>query len=259
MAAHLAPSMSGMLGTARTTGWRAAVACTIIAAGSPGCATIWAGIQLSGSKTYSTDGMDESVTPVGGREQKLNVEVLSLAPLALGCTMSERAERERVHEEWHRWGFGWKMVSGFFFVGESTGAAILLASPTGPSGPRHLAMGGFLAVDALATGVLFFALHPETYVHEWERPGPWTATSTTCPEELVPPPTATVEQTCQWLRARGDPAARAICPAPAVVVAPPYPPAPMVAPPVPLGPPVLLPAPLHLGIEIVVPAPPRAR
>jgi hypothetical protein len=86
--------------------------------GASRCATVWAGIQLSGTKTYSTDGHDERVTAAGFGEQALDVEIRLLSPLMLGCTLRQR-RMEHVAQVWHRWGFGWKMIGGFWFVGES--------------------------------------------------------------------------------------------------------------------------------------------
>ena len=68
---------------------------------------------------------------------------------------------EHVAQVWHRWGFGWKMIGGFWFVGESVIATAGLASYRGQSDRRtEFAFSGYLAVDALATGALLLLLEP---------------------------------------------------------------------------------------------------
>lgn len=151
---------------------------------SSGCATVWAGIQLSGSKTYSTDGSEKRVTPVGDRERKLDVEIRSLSPLALGCTLSERNQREHVEEVWHRWGYGWHMVGGFAFVAESIVATAAIIGSVGDNRRNwQLGLGSYLALDALVTGVLLLTLDPESSTSQYDYAGEWS-TRATCPEAM---------------------------------------------------------------------------
>lgn len=152
--------------------------------GASGCATVWAGIQLGGSKTYSTDGHEERVTAAGLGEQALDVEVRSLSPLVLGCTLRQR-RMEHVEQVWHRWGFGWKMVGGFWFVGESVISTAGLVSNWDRSDRRtESALSAYLAADALATGALLWFLEPESSSTEFDRGGPWV-TQDQCPNGLV--------------------------------------------------------------------------
>ena len=136
--------------------------------GASGCATTWAAIQIGRGKTYSTDGHETSVSPVGDREQKLDIELRSVSPLALGCTLEVRTH-DHVRETWHRWGTGWKVIGGAAFVAEALIGASGLAGSVGRS-DRHLELAayGYLSADALVTGVLLFALSPETSTSEYD-------------------------------------------------------------------------------------------
>jgi hypothetical protein len=150
--------------------------------GSSGCATTWAAIQIAGGKTYSTDGHETSVTAAGDPEQKLGVEVRSVSPLALGCTLEVR-RHEHVRETWHRWGTGWKVVGGAAFVVEGLIGAAGLASPIVRSDRDEVAAYGYLALDALATGILLLALSPEATTTESDVARPWS-TQASCPDGL---------------------------------------------------------------------------
>jgi hypothetical protein len=155
-------------------------------AASSGCATTLAATQIltGGSKTWCTDGSEQTVTPIDERQQTLDVEVASMSPLSLECTLRERTPREHVHIVWHRWGQAWSILSGIAFFTEAAGSAIALTPAFTRDDTRGVPAGTYLAADALATGILFLVLEPTSSTSEEERGGLWT-TSKVCPEGLV--------------------------------------------------------------------------
>jgi hypothetical protein len=152
-----------------------------------GCASTWVGLRLSNTQ-FTTEGSRETVTPLGGGEERLEIEPLSLDPLRLTCRFSTRGPRELVRETWSRYAYNWKVITIAAFVIEASAATGLFLVPRQNPEFRGRAtmytFGAIFAADALGTAILHFALSPESGERSFERSGVWT-TVASCPDGMT--------------------------------------------------------------------------
>lgn len=158
----------------------AVIAATALGAG--GCASMWAVTQVSGKPEAWDESVREEAVPLPGLEERLVVSmplVIEMTPapaatatagttapaptprpFALGCRSDQRGQ-DAVYRSAFRYGKRWKQGTAIMFLVEGASAAALLL--LGDRSGSDVVWGGFFAVDAVATGALFFAPRKEIY------------------------------------------------------------------------------------------------
>jgi hypothetical protein len=114
---------------------------------------------------------------------------LAEGTLGLTCTTERKYETVRRHRTLYRYDGVWKLWTGFMFIAEATMVGVVTAfiaprlsrgQPLGASEVFGLVAGGYLALDALGTAILFW--HPrQVMVRESNEPGRWELLSSDCP------------------------------------------------------------------------------
>jgi hypothetical protein len=149
---------------------------------STGCFTTWAGTRLAGKTGAWDEKVREENVPLPGVSERLVVALpLNAETFRLECHSMQNA-KDAVYHTTYRYGSGWKKATGIMFLAEAALGAVLLATSANEK-PGNVVLGGFLAADALGTGILFFAPRKEIYSRE-EKPVT-TDIRSDCPDGLV--------------------------------------------------------------------------
>jgi hypothetical protein len=154
--------------------------CICMLLATSGCFTTWAGLRVSGLPGAPDENKREETVPQPGIQEHL---VVTLAGNKLECSSAQVAT-DTVYRSAYRYGTNWKIATGVMFLAEALSAtALMLESPDAKNHAEHLLGGAFLGVDALGTGVLFFAPRKEIYDHHDQAIT--TTISSVCPEGLA--------------------------------------------------------------------------
>lgn len=183
-----------------------------LAFGATGCFASWTAVQLSGNARLLDDSEREVSVPLPDVQEQLAVHVpLAIdleyppakvgtvapapatssapaaassstpKPFAIGCEATQHA-RDQVYRSAFRYGTKtWRRIAATMFVLEAAAAAA--AYFWDPEAPQNLLAAGALGLDALGTGVLFFAPRKEIYRTE-QRPTT-TRLRGDCPDGLA--------------------------------------------------------------------------
>jgi len=158
------------------------VAAAFCAATAAGCATTWTISQIAAGRPPIDENAREQTVPIAGVEERLEV-VLHLwgrpppkpatgtsqtaaprqrtdGPLEIDCKVTQHG-RDTVYRAATRYGKSWKRWTAIYFLLEGVGASALLLAGDGSAG--EVAGGVYLAIDALGTGILFFAPRRDVY------------------------------------------------------------------------------------------------
>lgn len=173
-----------------------------LAVASTGCATTWAISQAAAGRPPIDENAREEAVPLPGVEEQLEV-VLHFSgrpipqpagtsssttapkprtdgPLELDCKVTQHGH-ETLYRASTRYGKSWKKWTAVFFLLEGLSGAALLAF--GDNSAGNLGSGIYLSLDALGTGILFFA--PRRDVYEQKEREVVTDVRNDCPEGLL--------------------------------------------------------------------------
>ncbi len=173
-----------------------------LAVASSGCATTWAISQAAAGRPPIDENAREEAVPLPGVREQLEV-VLHFSgrpiqkpagtsssaptpqprtdgPLELDCALTQHGH-ETVYRASTRYGKSWKKWTAVFFVLEGLSGAALLAFGDDTAGT--IGSGIYLSLDALGTGILFFA--PRRDVYEQKEREVVTNVRNDCPEGLL--------------------------------------------------------------------------
>jgi hypothetical protein len=140
----------------------------IVATSATGCFTTWVAIRAAGYPGAVDEDVKEQRVPLPGIDEKL---VVSLAPEQItpsGVVFSCHADqhgRDATYRASFRYGRRWKTTTAIMFIAEAAMSAVfLLTEPKDEANkPLQILGGVFFGIDALGTGVLFFAPRKELY------------------------------------------------------------------------------------------------
>jgi hypothetical protein len=149
---------------------------------STGCFTSWVTARIAGTPGAWDENVREEKVPLPGISERLVVALpLAADKLRLRCHSLQSA-KDAIYHTAFRSGSGWKKATGLMFLAEAAvGAAFLLTY--NPEKPGPAVLGGFMAADAVGTGVLF--LFPRKEIYRRDEKAVTTELRTDCPEGLV--------------------------------------------------------------------------
>jgi hypothetical protein len=170
-----------------------------------GCFTTWTLTQLSGTARVWDENVREQVVPLPGIEERLTVTMPLVTeyeyqpapyqaagatpvaapppkakPWALGCDATQRG-RDVVYHAAFRYGSSWKKGTAIAALVEGLSASLLLL--VADRKPDNVLAGGFFAVDALGSAILFFA--PRKEIYRKDERLVTTPVRTDCPDGLM--------------------------------------------------------------------------
>ena len=160
-----------------------------------GCATTWALTQATDTQRIWDERVHEVRVPQPGVVERLTVDLPlgvehepadpkspgeppAQKPFALACSIDQQAH-DVVYHQAFRYGSTWKKGTAAFFAIEAGLAALTYFTADAPGNAVY---GGALAIDAAATGVLFFLPREEIYRHD--DAAITTAVRADCPDGL---------------------------------------------------------------------------
>ena len=133
----------------------------VLVLSSTGCFSTWATLQATGHPGAADENVREERVPQPGIREHLTV---SIVDGQFKCTSSQQAT-DIVYRSGYRYGSRWKKGAALMFVTEAAlAAALYFANPEDPSKRMsYLLAAGFLAADAVGTGVIAFIPRKEIY------------------------------------------------------------------------------------------------
>jgi hypothetical protein len=127
-----------------------------------GCFSTWVGLQATGHPGAVDENVREERVPQPGVSEHLAVTLTSDGRFK--CASTQMA-RDVVYHSGYRYGSRWKKGAALMFITEAALAtAFYFSNPDDPSKrASYLLAAGFLAVDAVGTGVIAFIPRKEIY------------------------------------------------------------------------------------------------
>jgi hypothetical protein len=165
----------------RSVAARSLVLPTVLVLATTGCFSTWAGFQASGHPGAPDEHVREETVPQPGVSEHLAV---SLVDGRFKCTSTQRAT-DIVYHSAYRYGSGWKRGAAAMFVTEAAlAAALYFSRPDDDPSKRatYLVGAGFLAVDAVGTGII--ALIPRKEIYRERSVAVTTPVRDACPDGL---------------------------------------------------------------------------
>ncbi|HTL38726.1 MAG TPA: hypothetical protein VL326_36595 [Kofleriaceae bacterium] len=152
----------------------------MVALAATGCFSTWVGLQASGHPGAPDESAREERVPQPDVREHLAV---SLVDGQFKCTSSQQAT-DIVYHSAYRYGSKWKKAAALMFVTEAALAtALYFSNPDDPSKRASYLIGaGFLALDAVGTGVIAFI--PRKEIYREQSVAVSTPVRDACPEGL---------------------------------------------------------------------------
>lgn len=134
----------------------------LIVLATTGCFSTWVGMQATGHAGAPDESVREERVPEPGVREHLAITLADDGHFK--CTSSQTAT-DIVYHSGYRYGSKWKKGAALMFVTEAALAtAFYFSNPDDPSKrASYLIAAGFLAADAVGTGVIAFIPRKETY------------------------------------------------------------------------------------------------
>lgn len=153
-----------------------------LSVGGTGCFTSWAATRIAGAPGAWDEKVREENVPLPGISERLVVALpLDAEKFRLECHSIQNA-KDAVYHTAFRYGPSWKKATGLMFLAEAAAGAALMLTYN-PEKPGPAVIGGFLAADAVGTGILF--LFPRKEVYRRDEKSVTTELRTDCPDGLV--------------------------------------------------------------------------
>lgn len=153
----------------------------MLALAGSGCAATWAMSEYFHGRPSLESDEENGTVPVAGVTERVEVKgVLASEGLQLDCQVTQKGTELRYHAATH-YGTTWKLLTALAFVVE--GGIVALNLREGVKSPGAWVAVGGMGVDALGTGILFFA--PERRVFERAPHEELVTVRDTCPSGLA--------------------------------------------------------------------------
>jgi hypothetical protein len=174
---------------------------TALCLAASGCATTWAFSQAAGKPQIWDEGARDVSVPSPGVAERFTIELPLVTqyeppptstagqpppapkpiPFALSCSVDQDA-RDTVYHAAFRYGHVWKKGTAIAFLVEGAIASSIFLLASSDQQAEAIGYGGFFALDAIASGALFFAPRKEIYRHD--QKAVTTHVRSDCPEGL---------------------------------------------------------------------------
>lgn len=178
------------------------VLAVVAALAQSGCFTSWVASQAAGNAKIWDESVREQAVPMPGFTEHLVVSmplVIEMTPapattsttpakpptplpFALQCRAQQQGH-DAVYHSAFRYGKSWKKGTAIMFLLEGLSAAALYVGSSDDDDVSNRVLGAVLAVDAVGSGVLFFAPRKDIYRRD-EKPVT-TVIREDCPETLT--------------------------------------------------------------------------
>jgi hypothetical protein len=155
--------------------------CLALAIATTGCFSTWVGLQATGHPGAVDENVREERVPQPGVREHLAVTLGNDGHFKCAATQTAT---DVVYHSGYRYGSRWKKGAALMFITEAALAtALYFSNPDDPSKrASYLAAAGFLALDAVGTGVIAFI--PRKEIYREQSVAVSTPVRDACPEGL---------------------------------------------------------------------------